>query len=169
MCDYSLTGIPNRLAVEGEELVTHRFQTGSIGMASANDVRAQVDREEEQRQRERGLWKTFKRWLAGPAPEPLCAVCIAPGTSLVMMRVPEELRRQYALNAIEDVTFTQLTAQPFQYRDAIQFRTGRHILLHLLKEGLMFKVTRDVAERENSEMRGERGQNQPAEVRYITK
>ena len=24
MCDYSLCGIPNRLAVEGEELVVHR-------------------------------------------------------------------------------------------------------------------------------------------------
>ena len=34
MCDYSLTGIPNRLAVEGEELVVHRFRTGSLGLAS---------------------------------------------------------------------------------------------------------------------------------------
>jgi len=25
MCDYSLAGIPNRLAVEGEQLVVHRF------------------------------------------------------------------------------------------------------------------------------------------------
>ena len=34
MCDYSLAGIPNRLAVEGEELVVRRFPTGSIGLAS---------------------------------------------------------------------------------------------------------------------------------------
>ena len=34
MCDYSLAGIPNRLAVEGEELAVHRFPTGSIGLAS---------------------------------------------------------------------------------------------------------------------------------------
>ena len=34
MCDYSLCGIPNRLAVESEELVVYRFSTGSIGMAS---------------------------------------------------------------------------------------------------------------------------------------
>ena len=28
MCDYSLQGLPNRLAVEGEKLVTHRFPLG---------------------------------------------------------------------------------------------------------------------------------------------
>jgi hypothetical protein len=28
MCDYSLAGVPNRLAVEGEELVVHRFPNG---------------------------------------------------------------------------------------------------------------------------------------------
>ena len=34
MCDYSLQGLPNRLAGEGEQLVTHRFPTQSIGLAS---------------------------------------------------------------------------------------------------------------------------------------
>jgi hypothetical protein len=34
MCDYSLAGVPNRLAVEGEELVVHRFPTGALGLAS---------------------------------------------------------------------------------------------------------------------------------------
>ena len=34
MCDYSLAGVPNRLAVEGEQLVVHRFSTGSVGLAS---------------------------------------------------------------------------------------------------------------------------------------
>ena len=33
MCDYSLAGLPNRLAVEGEQLVVHRFQTGAMGLA----------------------------------------------------------------------------------------------------------------------------------------
>lgn len=28
MCDYSLAHVPNRLAVEGEELVVYRFGTG---------------------------------------------------------------------------------------------------------------------------------------------
>jgi hypothetical protein len=35
MCDYSLAGVPNRLAVEGEELQVHRFPTGALGLTSA--------------------------------------------------------------------------------------------------------------------------------------
>jgi len=35
MCDYSLMGVPNRLAQQGEYLVTHRFRTGSLGLAPA--------------------------------------------------------------------------------------------------------------------------------------
>ena len=34
MCDYSLQGIRNRLAEQGEILVVHRFQTGSKGLTS---------------------------------------------------------------------------------------------------------------------------------------
>ena len=37
MCDYSLLGIRNRLASEGENLTVHRFRTGSVGLASASD------------------------------------------------------------------------------------------------------------------------------------
>jgi hypothetical protein len=32
MCDYSLAGIPNRLAAEGEHLVVYRFSTGARGL-----------------------------------------------------------------------------------------------------------------------------------------
>ena len=34
MCDYSLYEFPNRLAREGEELVTYRFPSGSMGLVS---------------------------------------------------------------------------------------------------------------------------------------
>ena len=34
MCDYSLQGIENRLAKEGEVLVVHRFYSGSKGLTS---------------------------------------------------------------------------------------------------------------------------------------
>jgi hypothetical protein len=34
MCDYSLAHYPNRLAVEGEQLVVHRFSSGTLGLAS---------------------------------------------------------------------------------------------------------------------------------------
>jgi hypothetical protein len=38
MCDYSLMHYPNRLAVNGDELVVHRFLSGSIGLASEADL-----------------------------------------------------------------------------------------------------------------------------------
>ena len=45
MCDYSLMAIPSRLAVSGDELVVRRFDTKSLGLAAAFDVRpAQVRR-----------------------------------------------------------------------------------------------------------------------------
>jgi hypothetical protein len=34
MCDYSLYSIQTRLAVEGEDLVVHRFATGSLGLTA---------------------------------------------------------------------------------------------------------------------------------------
>ena len=43
MCDYSLMAVPNRLAQEGEELVAHRFPTGSMGLASPADVKREMD------------------------------------------------------------------------------------------------------------------------------
>ena len=45
MCDYSLLAIPNRLAVSGEELIVHRFEAGSVGLASALDLRKRQDAE----------------------------------------------------------------------------------------------------------------------------
>src|SRR5438045_210685 len=32
MCDYSLAGLPNRLAIEGEQLVVYRFTTRAMGL-----------------------------------------------------------------------------------------------------------------------------------------
>lgn len=145
MCDYSLTGIPNRLAVAGENLVTYRFPTGSLGMASAEDVAAKVDRLEEQQLQRRGIWKTIQYWFSSEQDEPVCAVCLPPGTDLLMMRVPEQIRRQYALSAIEEVTFTQLSAEAYQYRDAIRFRNGRQLLLQSLRDGVPFQVMRQVS------------------------
>jgi hypothetical protein len=38
MCDYSLMGLPTRLAAEREELVVRRFSTGTIGLTSPSDL-----------------------------------------------------------------------------------------------------------------------------------
>ena len=118
MCDYSLTGIPNRLATAGEDLTTHLFQTVTVGMVSVLD-KAKLNCFEAKRPRAKGIWAAISEWLAGPeVSAPLCAVCIAPGTGLVMSRMPEAVRRQFGLRAVEEVTFTKLTAEAFRHRDA---------------------------------------------------
>jgi hypothetical protein len=57
-----------------------------------------------------------------------------------MGQVPQELQRAYGLNPVEEVTFTQSTADAFRYRDAIRFNTGCLRILQTLAEGLPFQV-----------------------------
>jgi hypothetical protein len=140
MCDYSLQGLPNRLANEGEELVTYRFMTGSIGLASPADITAATSPQPETANGRPWL-SALKRWLA-PRVEcrALPAVCIPHGTRLLLSRIPESIRREFALNAVEEVTFVQLGADAFRYRDAIQFPNGRQLLLQSFREGVLFGV-----------------------------
>jgi len=116
MCDYSLAGIPNRLAVEGEELVVHRFPTGSIGLASP--------------------CTTVSRWFGKQTP----AVCVPPGARLILLDVPERQQHDFAVRSMEEVTFVQLSATPYQYRDAVRFCNGRVIRLQELRVGLRIRV-----------------------------
>ena len=142
MCDYSLQGLPSRLAVEGEELVTHRFPTGSLGMASPLDIAAPKCQQLWTAGRRR-WWTALMRWLSPePGYHPATAVCIPPGTRLLMARIPDSMRRKFALEVLQNVTFTQLSAEAFQYRDAIQLDDGRQILLQAFPEGVLFEVLR---------------------------
>jgi hypothetical protein len=117
MCDYSLAGIPNRLAVEGEELVVHRFSTGSMGLASP--------------------CAPPTRWWSGKQTP---AVCVPPGARLILHDIPERLQHDLAVGPIEEVTFVQLSATPYQYRDAVGFQNGRAIRLQELSEGMPVRV-----------------------------
>jgi hypothetical protein len=140
MCDYSLQGLPNRPAVEGEELVTPRFPTGSIGMASPVDIACRTCPPPEPSAR-RSWWSTVKGWLAQPADlQGLPAVCIPPGTHLLISRIPDILRKEFALDAMEEATFLQLSAEPFHYRDALRFANGKSVLLQSLREGVIVVV-----------------------------
>jgi hypothetical protein len=136
MCDYSLQGLPNRLAAVGEQLVTYRFRTGSIGMASPVDIAPPNKNTNHD-----GWWAALKCWL-NPQPEldVVPAVCIPPGARLRMTQVPQELQKAYGLNPVEVVTFTQSSADAFRYRDAIRFDTGCLRILQTLAEGVTFHV-----------------------------
>ena len=133
MCDYSLMGVPNRLAREGEDLVVHEFRTGSRGLTSD----ASVTNSDTQSRYER--FGIVKRLLANLELERV-AVCIPPGARLLLSDIPEDVQKSFSVAASEEVTFTQLTAMPYRYRDAIRFRNGREILLQRLNKGQRVRV-----------------------------
>jgi hypothetical protein len=77
MCDYSLMGVPNRLAVEGEQLVMYKFRTGSLGLASPLDMEP-VNPPTEQA---RSFWARVNSFFNPPEQPSVRAVCIPPGAS----------------------------------------------------------------------------------------
>jgi hypothetical protein len=112
MCDYSLAHFPNRLVVEGEELMVHRFGTRTLGLASA-----------------RCGWKQLL------FPSRLPAVCVPPGARIRLYDIPEELQQRLSVGVIEEVTFIEQSLEAFTYRDGIRFANGREILLQQLTCG----------------------------------
>ena len=139
MCDYSLCGIPNRLATEGEELLVHRFSTGSMGLASPADL--------ELRQRARDaaprktFWQSVKSFFEPPDLSTVVpAVCIPPGAQLIVKDIPEALQRQYRVRQEEGAVFTQISADVNSYRDAVRFVSGCQVRLQDLREGMRVEI-----------------------------
>jgi hypothetical protein len=130
MCDYSLMGIPNRLAREGEDLVVHEFWTGSRGLTSCTSV---MDTDTQTR------YGIVERLFGKLEPEEV-AVCIPPGARLLLSDISEDVQNSFAVGASEVVTFTQLTAAADTYRDAVRFTNGREILLQRLNKGQRVRV-----------------------------
>jgi hypothetical protein len=141
MCDYSLHAVPNRLAVEGEELVTYRFPTSSIGLASPADLE-KANCQVSAAGVGRSWWTVLKSWL-NPPPlriDKIPAVCIPPGARLRMNSIPRELQKELGVGQTEEVTFVELSASAYRYRDGVRFANGREILLQYLDEGLPIDV-----------------------------
>jgi len=132
MCDYSLHAIRSRLAVQGERLIIHRFQTDSIGMAPVPEA-------SEVPEVEVGFWRKLF-CLEGKARSAECAVCIPPGARLLLHNIPADLQRRAKAAETERVTFTQITARENTYRDAVRFESGLEILLQYLKPGQLVEV-----------------------------
>jgi hypothetical protein len=125
MCDYSLHGIKNRLAKEGETLMVHRFYTGSKGLTSPEYLRS-ADKPQ-------GWLETLKRMFSGPSNE--CAVCIPDGARVVLTGISPALQQAHGLCATESVVFRQLSAEAATYRDAVEFRNGMRLRIQELQEG----------------------------------
>ena len=134
MCDYSLMAVPNRLAVPGDDLVIHQFQTGCLGMAAARDLQAKRERRKEQ-----GLWPGLKEFFRqGPG---IPAVCIPPGSHLIVRDIPQNLQRQCGLRShTGEAVFTQLAVQAGTFRDAVRFNNGTEVLLQRFAKGQRVRV-----------------------------
>ena len=141
MCDYSLMILPNRLATDCEELVTHRFSTGSMGLASSTDV------EREASAPRPTFWSTVKDMFGPPPAQKIPAVCIPPGSRLFMHEIPHKLQRRFDIPSDVEVKFEQLSAEAHTYRDAIQFPNGRTVRLQELPPGQHLTVL-NLGERE---------------------
>ena len=129
--------LPNRLAVEGEDLITHRFQSGSIGLASPADLARPAEAEVAPRQ---SFWEALKKFFTPAETCPVPAVCIPPSTRLQLHSIGERLRREYHLQSEEEVIFEQITAEANTYRDAVRFRSGKLVRLQELPEGQRIRV-----------------------------
>ena len=138
MCDYSLCGLPNRLAIEGEELVVHRFRSGSMGLASPAELSPAKSRSGDPRP---GLWGYIKSLFEDFSSSPVVtAVCVPPGAQLILKSIPEDLQRQWKTREEERVFFVQISANVNSYRDAVRFRNGREVLLQCLREGMRVQI-----------------------------
>lgn len=140
MCDYSLHLFPSRLGVDGEELVVHRFGGASLGLASPSDLPAPPGGTT---CGGRSRWARVKSWFQRPlweAEKRVPAVCIPPGSRLILQDIPKTLQRELGVEETEHVTFTQISAEVNTYRDAIQFQNGRQLLLQRLREGQRITV-----------------------------
>jgi len=138
MCDYSLNAMASRLAVEGEQLVIHRFPTSSLGLASPSELQALG--EPRAVQKKPGFWTVFKSLFSVEDVQPVTAVCIPPGTRLFLQDIPRHLRKDFGVGSCEEVTFTQLTARPNTYRDAVRFSNGREVLVQKLEPDQRVRV-----------------------------
>jgi hypothetical protein len=138
MCDYSLMHVPNRLAADGEVLMTYKFPNGSIGLATTAEVRAARPTSCQCRP---GIRSLLREWLCiAPKLPVVCAVCIPPGARLRLYGIPEDVQRTEGVSAREEVMFTEVTMAENHYRDAVRFGNGREILLQKLGPGVGTQV-----------------------------
>jgi hypothetical protein len=133
MCDYSLHGIKNRLAEEGEVLVVHRFYSRSMGLTSPEYLKPA-----EPIERPKGLMAALKSMFSTQYLR--CAVCVPDGSQLTLHGISQALQYAHHLCATESVTFRQLSANAGNYRDAVEFKNGVKVLLQELEEGQRVEV-----------------------------
>jgi hypothetical protein len=135
MCDYSLYTVKNRLACESDDLVLHRFDTGSLGFCAADELQQDMNRSALARG-----WSSFVSWLFPRKRCGVTAVCVPPGARLMVSEVPRNAQPGVKNLVLETVEFTQLSERSYAYRDALRLPDGETVLLQRLPEGLRAMV-----------------------------
>lgn len=130
--------IPRRLAVEREELVVHRFPSGSIGFACPSDLRTAAFQENQTAFSR--VWRKIKHFFAGQYTSPIAAIYVAPGALLILKDIPARLQRKLAIWSEEGAMLVRTRATANTYGDALQFQNGRRIPLQRLCEGQRLEV-----------------------------
>jgi hypothetical protein len=130
MCDYSLHGIKNRLAEEGEALVVHRFYTGSKGLTSPEYLKPI--------EKPSGFMAILRKLFLPQSNE--CAVCIPDGARLMLCGISPALQQAHGLEATETASSRQVSAEAATYRDALEFKNSVKLLLQELPEGQNVQV-----------------------------
>jgi hypothetical protein len=133
MCDYSLYEFPNRLAREGEELVTYRFPLGSLGLVSPSElINAQA------KPSGYGFWRAMRGPLElsrSSDQHSVCAICVPPGARLMLKDISAQMQKDLGLRPEEGGKFIETSAEAHRHRDAIQLASGVVIPLQQLCEG----------------------------------
>lgn len=164
MRTYSLMNLRSRFALEGEELVAHRFSTGSIGMVSRCDFEG-WRRSLEGRlsrgcpapnaipksflQSVKALVCDFLTYYGFKNPEiplswsdPGPAVGIPSEAVLRVFDISSDWQEQYQLGPFEDALFVEPSPISGSRHDALCFGNGITIPLEFLHEGQRVKVLR---------------------------
>jgi hypothetical protein len=134
MCDYSLYEFPNRLAKEGEELITYRFPSGSMGLASPVElVNAQTTPSGT------GFWGAVRRPFELSQYRPsdrssVCAICVPPGARVMLKDISVEMQRDLGLCPEEGGKFIETSIEVLRHRDAILLANGLVIPMQRLHE-----------------------------------
>ena len=132
MCDYSLAHFPNRLAVKGEQLVIYQFASQTLGLAPVH--------------------RSLKQMLFPPS---VPAICVPPGARLFLRDMPEHLQQLLHVDAVEEVTFVQKSAESFIYRDAVRFANGEEVLIQCLRRGQRVDVLSLCGAEEDEEIKAD--------------
>jgi hypothetical protein len=138
MCDYSLQGLPNRLAIEGEELVVHRFTTGAIGLASRKELEQTISSHNNGNRHT--LWAAISAAIFPPHGQKAPAVCVPPGALLRVSDIAADLQHELGIGPEEIVTFTQTSLLRDTCHDAVRFSNSRQVLLQVFTEGQRVRV-----------------------------